>query len=97
MVKAQGKVTYFTDIVIQLGVVLLHSAKLDNAAAHIFRKLIAQRSPRDTYNGKLLRQQARPLQMKERRHQLAPGQVARGPKDHQYSRLRNPLATPRNL
>ena len=59
--------------------------------AHVSRKLIAQRTPRYAHNGEMLGQQIRLAQVKQRRQQLALGQIAGGAKDHQNPRIGNPL------
>ena len=97
IVEVERKVTYVAYKAIQLGVACVHAAKLEDARAHIRRKLIAQRPTRHAHNGKLLRQQPRLLQVKERREQLAFGQVARSAKDHHDPRLGNPLVALRDL
>ena len=77
IVEVQRIVADVLHKIFELGIVLVHSAELDNALAHIRGKLVAQRPPRHAHNRKLLRQQAVLLQMKQRRQQLALGQSRR--------------------
>jgi len=97
IVEVQREVADLGNELIQLGSVLVHAAKFHDALAHVLCELIAQRPPRHAHHGELLRQQAVLLQVKERRQQLALGQVARRAKDGNDHRVGNALVTLRDL
>jgi hypothetical protein len=97
IVKVQLKVTDVADKVVQLGIVRIHAAGLDDSGAHILGKDGAQGPPRHAHNREMLRQQVSLAEMKQRWEQLAPGQIARSTKDDQYHGLGNPFLAFGNL
>ena len=76
---------------LQRGVAAIHAAALQDAFLHVRRERRREIAPRHAHDGELLRQQMLLLQVKQRRQQLALGQIARRTKDHHDARLRNSL------
>ena len=88
IVEVEREVTDLLHKLVEPGIGLVDTAELDDAFAHVGRKLVAQRPPRHADNGKVLWQQVVLLEMKERGQQLALGQIAGSAKDHQDARIR---------
>ncbi len=79
------------DEAVEFGILRVDAAKFDDAGAHVGGKFVAERAARDADDGELLGQKVRLPEMKERRQQLALGEVAGGAKDDEDGRIGNPL------
>ena len=91
IVEVQGKITDVGDEAVEFGIFGVDAAKFDDAGAHVGCKFIAERAARDADDGELPGQKARLPEMKERRQQLALGEVAGGAKDDDDGRIGDPF------
>ena len=97
IVEAEREVTDLAGKLLKLRISLVHFAEFHNAFAHVRCELVAQRAPRHSNDGEILRQQPDLLQVEERREQFALRQIARRAEDHHDPGVGNALACLGNL
>jgi len=92
IVEVERKVADFGDEAVELGIGGVDASKFDDAGAHVCGEFVSERAARDTDDGELLRQKIALPEMKERRQELAFGEVAGGAKNNQDPWVGNPLS-----
>src|SRR5580704_14633017 len=80
------------DEAVELGVALIDVAKIDDTLAHVGSELITEWAARHADDGEPLGKKIRLKEVKQRREQLALGEVARCAKDDENAWLGNALS-----
>ena len=82
---------------VELGIALVDAAEVDDPLAHVRGEFVAERAARHADDGELFGQQVGLKEVKERREQLALGEIARCAKDDENAGVGDALGAPGNL